>query len=301
MKPILKCVFLFAFSLVAVLGDRATLATDQPILTWLTLDWQPAWISEGPLENLGYAQRATHILQGRLEQYEHRDENVVNVRIYEILKARNSCFAASSYQGSDLAGDRRNGIITSAPSYIFFYHGLVARKDTAARFSRHVQNGKVRFLEVLGDPSLKGAFQPGRNYSTWLNGVFADDTLTKDMFRWSSNSGLTTSMFKMLEAHRFDYFVDYSMLINFHRDTSGHGPEFDFYPIAEHTVPYGIGAIACSDTPFGRQVIANINRALVQIRTQRPYQDALQRWLKPEGLEAEYDRIWEKEVISRTR
>jgi uncharacterized protein (TIGR02285 family) len=274
------------------------IGNDTPTLTWLTLDWQPAWIYKDELAGTGYIQQSVGILQKHLPGYRHRNENVLYVRIYDILKARNSCFAASSYQGNDLAGDRRNGVITSAPSYLFFYHGLVARKEARPHLMRYAEGGKVRFLEVLKDKTLVGAYQPGRNYSTWLNGVFADPELTKGMFHWSGHTGLTSGMFKMLAAHRFDYFVDYSMLVNYHRATTGHEPEFEFYPIAEHTKPYGIGAIACSDTPFGRQVIRQINTALAAVRPDAAYQQALARWLKPEGLETEYDRIWQQEVLS---
>ena len=29
--------------------------TEKPTLTWLSIDWQPAWIDEGPLKGDGYA------------------------------------------------------------------------------------------------------------------------------------------------------------------------------------------------------------------------------------------------------
>lgn len=279
---------------------RADATREKDTLTWLTLDWQPAWIMEGPLKGLGYAEISGELLKKALPQYEHREEPVINVRIYDILKARNACFSASSYRGGDLAGSRRDHVISSAPSFLFFYHGVIAPTSLRPRLAPYMRGGKIVFLDLLADRSLVGAFQPGRNYSAWLNSVFADESKTEGMFRWSSTIGLTTSMFKMLDAGRFDYFTDYSMLLNYHEMETQQSGDFVFLPLVEHDDrPYGLGAIVCSNTPRGRKVIAHINEALASVRLTEAYAAAFSRWLMPKGLEDRYWTIWREEILPR--
>lgn len=271
------------------------------MLTWLIIDWQPGFIFDGPMAGSGYAQTAIRLLREKMPNYRHEDQEVVNVRIYDILKSKDACFAAAPYQGIDLTDERRRGVIFSAPTFLFFYHGLIARKESKAQLTRYMQDGAVDFQALISGTSLTGAFQPGRTYSRWLNQIFETHPGVDNMFRWSGKLGLTQNMFKMLEAERFDYFVDYSMLLKFHELSKGHMDEFDFYPLLEHQGQFGLGGIACRDSAVGRQAIADINKALATIRTTPEFQDANSRWLMPDGQQEQYWHLWRTEVLSRAK
>lgn len=277
--------------------DGQTEDRQKPPITWISIDWQPAWIHEGPLKGLGYAQTVERMLRERLTGYEHHDRSVNNVRIYSVLQNRDACFAASPYQGSDLLPDHKRGVIWSAPAYIFFYHGIIARPDVASKIKKHAKDGYVNFESLIADDSLTGAFQPRRSYSQWLNPILADDEKTKHLFKWSGDTQLTQSMFKLLAADRIDYFIDYVIMLKYHKASTGTQSEYVYLPIEEHKNLLGLGSIACSDTPLGRKIIADINEVLKDIRLTPEVREANRRWLMPEEQEEAYWQKWETELL----
>ena len=280
-----------------VIATHSPIAADKPTLTWIHIDWQPAWIFDGPLKGLGYAQTVERMLQERLTGYEHLSREVTNVRIYSILQNRDACFAASPYQGADLQDDKRQGVIWSAHSYIYFLHGLIAKPEAVARINKYAQDGYVDFEALMQDESIVGAFQPSRAYSRWLHPLFEDEEKAKKMFKWSGDSELTQSMFRMLEAGRIDYFVDYVIMLKYHEESTGTPSGYAYIPIQEHKGFLGLGAIACADTPLGRQAIKDINAVLKTIRQSDEVREVNRRWLMPKEQEAEYWQMWETELL----
>ncbi len=269
----------------------------KPVLTWLSIDWQPAWIDDGPLKGAGYAQTVERMLQERLTGYSHQRREITNVRIYSVLQNRDACFAASPYKGADLQENKRRGIIWSAPSYIYFLHGLIAKPEAVVKIRQYEKDGYVDFAALMEDETIIGAFQPGRSYSRWLNPMFADPEKTRTMFKWSGDAQLTQSMFRLMNAGRIDYFVDYVIMLKYHEASTGKPSGYVYMPIKEHKGFLGLGAIACSDTPLGRKAIEDINSVLKTIRQSSEVREVNRRWLMPKEQEAEYWRMWETELL----
>lgn len=278
-------------------AQASTADDEKPMLTWLSIDWQPAWIDEGPLKGTGYAQTVERLLQERMTDFQHQRREITNVRIYSILQNRDACFAASPYKGADLQEEKRRGVIWSAPSYIYFLHGLIAKPEVEAKIRQHGKDGYVNFESLMADKNIIGAYQPGRSYSRWLNPMFANPEKTKTMFKWSGDSQLTQSMFRLMEAGRIDYFVDYVIMLKYHEATTGKPSGYTYIPIEEHKGFLGLGAIACSDTPVGRKAIQDINAILKTIRQSDEVREVNRRWLMPAEQEEEYWRMWETELL----
>lgn len=284
-------------SLYVTIGVVHASEEQKQILTWLSIDWQPAWIHDGPLKGLGYAQTVERMLRERMTDYVHEDRPITNLRIYSILQNRDACFAASPYKGADLLEDKKQGVIWSAPSYVFFYQGIITTPQAAPAIREHMKDGYIDFNALIGDDQLVGAFQPGRSYSRWLNPIFADKEKTAKMFRWAGDTRLTQSMFKLMEAGRIDYFVDYVIMLKYHEASTGIPSEYVYLPIDLHKELLGFGGIACSDTKLGRKVIAEINDILQEIRLSPEVREVNRRWLMPEAQEEEYWRKWETELL----
>lgn len=271
--------------------------SEKPELTWLNIDWQPAWINDGPLKGLGYAQTVERMLQEGLAGYEHKGRRVGSGTIYPALQSRDACFAASPYKGKDLQEEKKRGVIWSAPAYLYFYHGIIAKPDAIPAIQRHAADGYVSFKSLIRDDGIKGAFQDGRSYSRWLNPIFADPKQTKNLYKSSGDTGLTENMFKLLEAGRVDYFVDYVIMLKYNGAVTGKPSSYIYLPIAEHKNLLSMGGIACSDTALGRAAIKDINKLLGTIRLSEEFRDANRRWLMPEGQEETYWRKWKTELL----
>lgn len=271
--------------------------TSKPTLTWLNINWQPAWINDGPLKGLGYAQTVERMLREGLTRYNHIERPVASVTIYPTLQNRDACFAASPYQGKDLQEDKKQGVIWSAPAYLYFYTGIIAKPDAVPGIQKHAADGYVNFSSLIQDNTIKGAFQDGRSYSRWLNPIFADPKRSKNLFKSSGETALTQSMFKLIDAGRVDYFVDYVIMLKYHRAATGVPSKYVYLPLEEHKNLLSMGSIACSDTPLGRAAIKDINEVLNTIRLLPEFRNANRRWLMPDGQEDVYWRKWETELL----
>lgn len=295
-----SALFLLCFYLPSVLWEAVSANETKPILTWLATDWQPAWITEGPMRGQGYAQSTERMLRERMPDFEHRDRKIINVRTYSILKNTDACFAASSYQGADLTAEQHEGLIFSAPTFLFFYHGLIVHPEAYVTMEPHITDGYVSLSAILKDDALVGLYQPGRVYSRWIMPILAKDENLPNMFRWSSNSRLTQGMFRMLSAKRIDYFIDYSFMLKFNSQSTDDPAKFLYLPLTEHKDTVGLGSIACKDTTVGQAAISQINKHLATLRQADTYKTAVSNWLMPEGLEQEYWQLWEEELLAKT-
>lgn len=274
--------------------------SEKSLITWLYIDWEPAWISEGRLEGTGYGQVPVQMLRARLTAYEHEDQRVNNVRTYAVLQNTNACFPISSYQGRDLRPGQADGLVFSAPTFLFFYHGVIAHREASERVRAYATEGYIDLERLIADRSLIGAYQPGRPYSGYLNQLFADNPDAPNLFRWAGRTRLTEGMFRMLDAKRFDYFIDYSLALKYHTELTGHRARHDYFPITGHRGLFGLGAIACHGSAFGRQVMADINRVLMELRKDPAYIAANARWLAEQGGDEEYERVWRQQLLPIT-
>lgn len=294
-------ILLSCLILLPVSGTAYSAEKPKPNLTWLYYDWQPAWITDGPLRGKGYAQSIENILKEHLSDFRHSTQKIINVRTYSILKNSDACFAASSYQGADLTERQKDGLIWSAPTFLFFYHGIILHNDARTLFTTHIKGDYVNLASAIEDPEIIGLYQPGRQYSRWIMPILENAVHHPNIFRWSSNARLTQGKFKMLEAKRIDYFIDYGFLLEFHKQTTNPTSQLLYLPLEEHKSTVGLGAIACHDTPVGQRAISQINTLLLSLRQTQEYKLASSRWLMPKGHEQKYWRLWEDELLSRTQ
>ncbi len=290
-----------AVSLIAIGGlILPTSANDtMPTVKWLEIAWQPAWINEGTLKGQGHAQVATKMIRAKLPAYRHEDQQTNIVRIYSNLRSGEACFPASSYKGSDISSERRTGLIWSAPTFVLLYHGLIVRLQAVDQINRHSHKGYVSLKSLLADKALVGAYQPGRAYSKYLDEVFTQDPNAKNLFRWAGSNQTSDGIFRMLDANRIDYFIDYYPALKFHEQINGHTGQHRYMQIEEHRGRFGLGAIVCNDTPQGRALISQINALLKGLRKDPAYIKAHMIWMALPGQETLYKHLWETEVLPR--
>jgi len=272
-------------------------ATDKPTITWLSTDWEPIWIRKGPLADQGYAQSIERLVQKKLPNYTHKNQRIVSVRTYSILKTKESCFSVSAYKGADLPKEQRKGLLWSAPNSIFFYHGLIAHNDAVPVISRHMEDGYVNLASLVGDENLIGLYQPGRVYSRWITPILSNERNQTNLFRWSSNLDLAERIFRMLKAKRMDYTIDYSFLLKFHEETSGEVSQYTYLPLLEHRNTIGLSSFVCKDSEIGRALIRDINKILIRLRKTEEYKRLSSRWLIPKGYENLYWDYWQTALL----
>lgn len=291
------CLLILCITPSSALAQQA----DKPQIEWLMLDWRPAWILDGPMKGLGYSDRLQALLIKHMPDYEHK-EIIGNWARLEAVNTRSGvCNAAAFYEWPDKNGVPRTDIVWSAPSILFFYHGIIARNDSVAKFRERYGSAPLPLAKLLADNQFRFGAQPDRPFSKWLDPILNNIQPAQHIIQRRSNSNLSKGMFDLLQADRIDYFVDYYAMLRYRELSQSQRDTFSFLPIEEHEGTYGLGAFGCAKAGGGKKVIARINEVLTKIRHLPEFKEASSDWFMHAGNSKEFNRLWETEFMTRVK
>lgn len=140
----------------------------------------------------------------------------------------------------------------------------------------------VSLADVLARPDLHGAFEPDRSYGEGL------DTLIRQAGPQARSMNLPDSpvLLRMLEAGRMDYLVEYPPTVHYFAQRLQPPPELDVYALREAREPTP-SYIACTRSPWGRQVVQALDRAVRRWAATPDAPRSIVRWLPPEVAQRE--------------
>lgn len=261
-------------------------------VTWLILDLPPFFITEGPDKGRGLADQIQAMVQERLEldgyQFRNRAANAARIA-KELTQGSRVCFAGEFYGNPDF--------LTSVPTVALLPHTVVARKADAQRFG----DGKAVSLEsLLKQKDLVLGTARGRLYGPKLDSVLKKHGDNENIYE-RSGKDILQGLLGMLIKGRVDYIIEYPVSIRYAARKAGVLDQIVAIPIEENSdAPPIRGAIRCPDTPWGRQMIQDINRILVELRPLPDYRRVIKNWAAPPGREALYWDLYEEQVLNVT-
>lgn len=284
-----------------LLLPTASWSSEKPTINWIVLDWRPAWILDGPMKGMGYSDRTQALLIEHMPDYNHTEVLGNWARLEELNKRPRTCNAAAFYEWKDEAGKPRKDILWSAPSILFFYHGIVTRSSDTQLFRSHYGKNSISIAALLNNKQLRFGAQPNRPFSVWIDPILNAVEPAEHIVERRSASNLSEGMFDLLAANRIDYFVDYYAMVRYRELSRSQRNQFQFTPIAEHDGTYGLGAFGCSASEDGPEIIARINEVLAKIRHLPTFKEASSDWfMRPDNKE-EFNRLWNEEFLTRAK
>ena len=294
------CLFRLILVLITIFPAAVSPAAgdDLPVIRWISSNWIPAWINEGPEKGRGYASRMQRLVQAALPGFRHEERWYSIPRLTrELFEREDSCFSSGFYQWANPeTGRSREDIIWSAPVYLFYWHGLTMLAETRAR----LPEGQELFLaDVIADRSLRLGLERGRDYGPALTPVLEAHQDETHLLYSGGDKKQAANQYRLLLRGRVDYLVDYSYMLEYAGRDLGLPDRFVFVPLADHETPYGLGAIICNNSPRGHAVIRALNKALVTLRRTTEFRAINSDWFMIRGREEEYWRLWDQELLSR--
>ena len=276
-----------ALAIALVPDDVRAAAPDQ--ITWLTMEFPPFFIHEGKDRGQGIADGVTHLLARRLDSHVHREQLAEPATIMTRLKAGDHVCTAAYIK----TADRERVLEFSLPDLILPPNGITTRRENVAKLTGGTP-GPVSLAKLLANDDLKLAVAVGRSYGPALDALL-EHTKGNPRVYWRHGEDIYRSLFDMLMKGSVDYLIGYPYEARFVSKLRGVEGEVVTLPLAE-LPDYTLAHVVCPKTPWGRAVIAEVNRALEAERPKPEYRQAIERWLDPATV-ADFRRQYETKFL----
>lgn len=254
-------------------------------IIWMETVFPPGYIHEGPLAGLGYEDVITDILQRNLTDYRHETlmGNLARM-IHELKQGRPVCNVAFFK-----TPEREAFMYFSIPSTFTLPNGLITLRKHRDRFGPAPE---VRLKTVLAD-GIRLGISRDRSYGKAIDAVL-DEFRDRENVFVHSGKDVFGSLLRMLLSGRLDCMLGLPEEVGYVAEQMEVRNRIVTIPLIENEGTYDawLGGVACSKTPWGREVIDRINGILRRERPTEQYRGAYERWLDPDAIES-YRRLYD--------
>lgn len=287
MRATLPVALTLAAALAAGSAAAAPAGPDQ--ITWLTMEFPPFFIHEGKDRGQGIADGVTHLLARHLQGHVHREQLAEPATIMTRLKAGDHVCTAAYIK----TAERERVLEFSLPDLILPPNGITTRREMVPKLTGGAA-GPVSLARLLQNRDLKLAVAVGRSYGPALDALL-EHTKGSPHVYWRHGEDIYKSLFDMLMKGSVDYLIGYPYEARYVAGLSGAADQVVTLPLVE-LPDYTLAHVVCPKTPWGRGVIAEVNRALEAERPRPEYRQAIERWIDP-AMVAEFRRQYDAKFL----
>ena len=253
---------------------------------WMEAEMPPYFIQSGPLQEQGYGDIISDILQERLTGYDH-EEMVTNVtrHFYKFKQGEKVCSV-----GLYRTPEREEFIHFSIPSFLTLPAVIIINKDQWQKFGNR---DSVRLEEILNNKELAIGLAKDRSYGQAVDQILGQHAGSKDIVEIAGQE-LSLNLFKMLMLNRVNGLIGLPEEALFHAEQMGIRDRVLTLTIEENQQGYDawMCSVGCSNNEWGRTIIAEINRILLTERPTSRYRTAYERWLDSNSIGA-YRKVYD--------
>lgn len=273
---------LLSFCLIALSWQAQA---DEKVVTWIQTDFPPGIIQNGPLKGTGYFQTTVNALKKDMAAYRHVGASIPLSDVVGTLLGKKEMCAF----GLVKTEERERFIVFSKPILEALPTGALMSKETFEKVSPYINaKGEMDLEKVILDTDLRFGFQKGRRY-----GGVIDKTLQK--FRdynpgrfWERDIGEGAfSVIDLLLRGRIDILFGYSVEIQYAIRSRDMKASPIFVPLKGSALNQ-LAYVGCPKTPWGKSVIADIDKSLHNINGLQIGNTAYADWLTDNAR----DRYW---------
>ncbi len=261
---------------------------------WMEAEMPPYFIQSGPLQEQGYGDLISDILQERLTGYDH-EEMVTNItrHFYKFKQGEKVCSV-----GLYKTPEREEFIHFSIPSFLTLPAVVIINRDHWQKFGNR---GSVRLEEILNNKELAIGLAKDRSYGQAVDQILGQHAGSKDIVEVAGQE-LSLNLFKMLMLNRVNGLIGLPEEALFQAEQMGIRDRILTLTIEENQQGYDawMSSVGCSNNEWGRTIIAEINRILLAERPTRRYRAAYERWLDTNSIAA-YRKVYDAIFLKTDR
>jgi len=238
--------------LASVVFSVAAFAKEKPIIRWLIWEQAPNYLTKGPFVGQGLGDSFNQGLQEKLPQYKH--ENVItNARRYNLLiREENVCVAWAWIMPGSQDYRVHSRAVSLGPGT-----GILTLKSKQHLFGK--PGDTLSLAMLLKQRNLTIGYLEEMSYSKRVNDLLEQYRGKKNIY--FSSRGEVEFNLAMLDRNRLDYFFAYSAQAIYDAELKSIPNKYQFYNIEEISM-YSSLHSNCSNTPFGKKVMADISNII---------------------------------------
>lgn len=255
----------------ALFSVNQVAANNDNTVIWALNEAPPFYMAAGPERGQGFCEKLVDAAIRATPEFIHDVQYVPNLRVEMLWQNnQNLCFPCMIYRDPP-----QSSVVYSQITHHYPPHGIITRPELAkvmiAKFGNPID------LEALSKSAQYRFVQPaGRGYGD-LQPLVVEYILSSLSTTVLTGDHGNASMFAMIESERVDYTIDYPFVMDYFAERSQ--SRFEFIPILQNHQQILAGAMACTDNPWGREIITAIDQRIETIRRDPNFVDSLDRWL----------------------
>ena len=276
----------------ALLMHTSVLATDSNKVVWPVFYYPPLYhICDG--EICGYGSEIIDLISQAMPEYSHDKVLMPLARHFENLKVGKPYLLYGPYR----TAERESYLLYSLPCRLTPMNAVVIAQDAAAP---HLVGNKISLRSLLGDTTLIRGTTQGASYGNEIDAIL--HTHAGGSSQWGVyGQNSEHRLFEMFKKHRVDWFIHNPMtLVYFLKQNQLDVANVAVYEIEEIAHPFMVGYIAAPRTPWGEDMMGQINAILQTIL----FSDAFYQTLVsdvPEALHPSFKQAYEALILTPAR
>ena len=260
-------------------------AQEKQTIRWLGWEQVPNFITQGPFTGQGLGDSFTKALQLRLPQYNH-ELLISNARRYHrLIREENVCVAWAWIVPGSREFRVHSRAVSLAPQT-----GIQTLKSKQHLFGKP---GEILSLaRLLNNPNITLGYLEEMSYSKRVHDLLKQYR-GKDNVHFSSRSNVEFDLV-MLDRNRLDYFFGFPSQAIYDAELNSIPNKYQFYNIEEIDLFTSMHT-HCSKTPFGQQVMNDINKVITNDLL-REHLAVVERWY---GKNKKYREVFLDYVVNQ--
>ena len=262
-------------------------------ITWMEATAPPFFIHDGQYKGQGYEDLVTDILIENLPQYTHT-RTIANItRHYKEFELGHNVCNVGLYR----TPEREKFMYFSLPSFFTYPTVLIIDKSKWPAFG----NAKmVKLSDILKSNTLIIGRGENRSYGKFVDEVLDKQGTNKNLFAFEGQE-LSLNFFNMLKLDRLDGLIGLPEEAMYQAERLGIRDQIMTIDIEENqgNPESWFSYVACSKTDWGKKVIEDINRVLIEQRPSDRYRAAYERWLDESSHEG-YRKLYKDVFLNET-
>lgn len=275
-------------------AEEAPVADERPLLRWIVMPYPPLHIVEGPMAGKGIADTYLQEVAAATPQYRHVREEMTPARAWQLIRAgENICHPAALYTPERAAYTLFSDSPALFPSLAF----MVRLEDYDALFAPQMS---VAARDMLARTDMKLGLIADRSYYVFVDQLLRDEGVYQRATVLSSLHG-PASLYRMLQSGRIDYIIEYPWINRYMADTIPSPEKHELVALSiKELSQFARGYMACPKTPWGKEVVAVVNRWVNEQKNTEANRQRMAVWLDRNTLPG-YMKAYEEMIAPVTR
>ncbi|WP_246845422.1 TIGR02285 family protein [Bdellovibrio sp. NC01] len=265
------CILFFSMAFYSAEGHAADNTKSRPVITWIRWDDPPIFINSGPFKGLGLLDNVEALVQKALPKYQHNRTDGTVPRVLKEAERKAEVCNAGWLDTAEWA----KVFYFSKPFTVIPSNGVLLRESRL----KDIRNLQPYSLQKFLDQKPNWKLGVGRLYGEGI-----DDVLIKNNYLKNPKIvTITTSLrvHQMIASDRIQYTLGYPFEAVYYNKLLDIQDSVIHIPLTDNR-PFTNVVVACPKSPWGKKIIADVDKVLNNKELLEHISDGVDKWLTKE-------------------